>query len=135
MIWDLYDGVRSGIALYRGQPHYFSCEFDEGIGNYADTFSIWPVPQNVLEISTENWEIYRAWERRFHAGEVPLATHPGHGGLSPRYDETEHQIDTFLAALGEPTGRLTAVFDARSEQPALPFGCLRDMDVAWGDVV
>ena len=32
MVWDLYDGPRTGLALYNGAAHYFRCEFDSKIG-------------------------------------------------------------------------------------------------------
>lgn len=86
IIRDCYDGVRSGIALYLGEPHYFDCEFDREAGDYAGVFRLWPMDPNVLELATEQWQIYRAWEHRFHSGEVPVAAHPGNRGQNSRYD-------------------------------------------------
>jgi hypothetical protein len=33
-----------------------------------------------MERELSHWEIFRAWEAKFHRGLVPLDTHPGHRG-------------------------------------------------------
>ena len=86
MVWDIYDGVRSGVALYRGEPHYFDCEFDDEAGGYTNVFRLWPIDQNLLTQATEQWQIYRSWELRFHSGEVAVETHPGNRGQNARYE-------------------------------------------------
>ena len=43
MVWDIYDGVRSGVALYRGELHCFDCQFDRERGGYTDVFLLWPI--------------------------------------------------------------------------------------------
>jgi hypothetical protein len=131
MVWDIYDGVRSGIALFRGEPHYFDCEFDSEVDDYSTTFRLWPMDENLLKQATEQWMIYRSWERRFHSGEVTLATHPGNRGQNARYDEIEDQIEQFLNSLGKPAQRVFAKFEAKEDQPELPAGCLREMEVTW----
>jgi hypothetical protein len=134
MVWDLYDGVRSGLACYGGAPHYFECELDNEHGGYSEVYLLWPIGQQLLMLATEQWQLYRAWEMRFHLGEVPLETHPGHRGQNPRYDELEDQIDRNLNSLGTPTGRAFAEFQPISDQPELPEGCLREMEVEWRPV-
>jgi hypothetical protein len=78
MVWDFYDGPRSGLASFRGKPHYFDCEFDRTQDEYSDTYRLWPVDEEFLALATEQWKIYRAWERRFQSGELTVETHPGH---------------------------------------------------------
>ena len=134
MVWDLYDGVRSGVALYFGAPHYFDCEFDSSAGDYTDVFRLWPMDQSLLELAAEQWQIYRAWEHRFHSGEVSVETHPGYRGQNARYDEIEDLLDRYLNALGDPAHRVFAQFDAVQDQPELPAGCLREMEVTWRDL-
>jgi len=131
MVWDIYDGVRSGIALYGAEPYYFDCEFDSGEGDYTDVFCLWPMPNELLRLATEQWHIYRAWERKFHSGEVPSGTHPGNRGQSARYDEIEDRINEYLKSLSAPAHRLVAKFEAQEDQPELPRGCLREMEVTW----
>jgi len=131
MIWETYDGVRSGLASYRGTAHYFNCPLDRTRGEYADFFELWPINQALLGLANEQWHIYRAWERRFHSGDVPLETHPGHRGQNARYDELDDQIKRELGSFGAPSYRAHADFLVRDNQPDLPEGCLREMEVSW----
>ena len=82
MVWDYYDGVRSGLASYGGTPHYFECEFDQAHGECSELYQLWPIDHQLPTLATEQWNLYRAWKMRFHLGEVPVKTHPGY-----RYDE------------------------------------------------
>ncbi len=134
MVWDLYDGVRSGLASYGGAPHYFECELDQVQGGYAERYLLWPIDQKLLTLATEQWQIYRAWEMSFHLGEVPIETHPGYRGQSPRYDELQDQIDRHLSSRGTSAHRALADFRPIGDQPDLPAGCLREMEVEWGPV-
>jgi hypothetical protein len=129
MVWDLYDGIRSGLAEFHGAPHYFECVFQDD--NYTDTFELRPIDSLLLAEATEQWSIYRAWERRFHSGEASLDTHPGHGGVVPRYDELERSINARLESLVEHPILASADFRVVSDQPALPDGCLREVEVLW----
>jgi hypothetical protein len=134
MVWDLYDGVRSGVALYRGEPHYFDCEFDKDAGEYSDVFNLWPMKRDLVKQALEQWKIYRAWELQFHSGQETLETHPGNRGQNARYDEIEGQIDGFLNTLGDPAHRVAGQFEAKQDQADLPAGCLREMEVTWREI-
>ena len=134
MIWDIYDGPRSGLAQFLGVPHYFDCELDRDAGGYTDVYQLWPIDDWLLLIATEQWELYRAWERQFHSGKVTVDTHPGHRGQNARYDELQDQIDQYLQELEKPSHRVRADFRAREEQPELPAGCLLELEVSWSPV-
>jgi hypothetical protein len=131
MVWDLYDGARSGLACFRGQPHYFDCELDPVDGGYTEIYRLWPIDQGLLALATEQWQIYRSWERRFHSGEESVETHPGHRGQNARYDDLDDEIDRRLILLGSPACRARGEFRARDGQPDLPPGCLREMEAQW----
>jgi hypothetical protein len=131
MVWDIYDGARSGLACLRGKPHYFDCEIDRVHGGYTDIYQLWPIDEELLTLATAQWQLYRAWELRFHSGDVPLETHPGHRGQNARYDDLEDEIHRRLSLLGTPTCRALADFRACAHQPELPAGCLRELEVQW----
>lgn len=130
MVWDLYDGVRSGIADYTGQPHYFNCLFDEGVNDFSDDFELTPIDRELLVLAQEQWDIYRAWELEFHSGRVDKDTHPGNRGVNGRYDELEDLIKRRLKLL-HPVATAQGNFSAKEVQPELPDGCLREMEVEW----
>ncbi len=130
MVWDLYDGVRSGIADYEGNPHYFESIYSEDSEEHTDEFRLTPVDQKTLKLAQEQWSIYRDWEKRFHSGLEPSETHPGHGGVDARYDQLEARVQSSIEA-GPVTKTVSGRFRAKEEQPDLPVGCLRDMEVEW----
>ena len=130
-IWDLYDGIRTGIADLNGAPHYFASQFDERADDYSDNFKLYPVGSEFMERAMLNWAIYRAWERRFHSGEAELKTHPGHGGIDAEYDELKLWLDAEVGRL-EPLPTLyKAKFRELPGQDDLPGAMLRETEVAW----
>jgi hypothetical protein len=133
MVWDIYDGVRTGVADFHGTPHHFKCIFKNG--DYTEQFELHAMEPVLFDAAKEQWAIYREWERRFHAGEVPLDTHPGHGGVVPRYDELELAIRAGLAATSGSPKIARGNFRATTNQPDLPEGCLREMEVEWTPAV
>lgn len=130
MVWDIYDGVRSGIADYLGEPHYFECVVDDQEQEYSNNFELKPIDRETLLEAQEQWSIYRAWEAKFHGGSEVLETHPGHGGVNQRYDELERLVKDRLEAIPVATS-VPASFQAKEDQPELPDGCLREMEVVW----
>ncbi len=109
MVWDIYDGVRSGIADHAGQPHYFNCIFDDEAQEYSQNFELTAIDKETLNLAQEQWNIYRAWELKFHSGIVKLDTHPGHGGIDQRYDELEDEVQESIRR-GQPSKVLEGEF-------------------------
>jgi len=131
MVWDLYDGVRAGVADLNGAPHYFASQFDVRADNYSEDFKLCPIESEFVQRAIRYWEIYRACEREFHNGKADLKTHPGHGGIDAQYDELKRWLNeqvTHLKALPLP---YTARFRELPGQDDLPRGMLRELEVAW----
>jgi hypothetical protein len=55
VVWDLYDGVRTGIADLGSAPHYFASQFDEGADDYSDNFKLYPVRPEFKQRAMRNW--------------------------------------------------------------------------------
>ena len=87
-----YDGPRAGVADVFGRPHRFKSLFDEVEGQYLGTFLIWPIGQDELKLEVEQWCIFAEWNALRASGKVGTETHPGHGGISPRWDEIESRL-------------------------------------------
>ena len=130
MVWDYYDGVRSGIADYDGQPHYFECQFDTDADEFSDRYDLYRISDETLELALEQWAIYRDWELRFHSGSEPHETHPGHGGIDGRYDELERLVRSTIKK-NSISATVDGVFRPIEDQPELPVGCLRELEVDW----
>lgn len=131
MVWDLYDGVRSGIANYGNTPHYFVSVFEN---EYTDKFELYPVDDAFLKLAKEQWKIYRDWEILFHTGKEQLNTHPGHGGINYRYDEIEAILNKKIRSLVKLKTLYHAEFRVLPNQEHLPKGVLKEVEVCWHEI-
>ena len=131
MIWDIYDGVRTGLAEYDGRPHYFKCLWDEPNENYSERFELSPIDATFLNAATQQWKIYREWELKFHTGMVTLETHPGHRGTNQKYDELEDEVNLAIKKLVPLKDKFIPKFRALPNQDTLPTGVLRELEVKW----
>jgi hypothetical protein len=128
-IWDYYDGVRSGIADYRGVPHFYSCEWDEAADDYSDTFILKPVDSETFALALEQWKIWREWERKFALGEVLRSTHPGLAGQDERYAQLKTKLDQRISS-ALPTERARAEFRPIIKQTEIR-GIMKMLEVRW----
>ncbi len=94
---DWYDGPRAGVADVGGRPHRFKSLFDESADDYLETFVVWPIDDEQLSFEIEQWQIFVEWNGRYEAGEATVDSHPGHGGVSGRWDELEKLLETARA--------------------------------------
>ena len=128
-IWDYWDGPRSGIASYVGEPHYYKCgESEEG---YSDEFFLAPVSAETFSLAMEQWAIWRDWEAAFHRGEVPESTHPALPGSNQRYAKIQALLDSQLSQLPHHRRKARARFRAEQGQANTPKGVLRELEVEW----
>jgi hypothetical protein len=102
-----YDGPRSGVTEILGQPYRFNSLFDEETG-FLDTFLIWPIPADEVALEVEQWHIFVAWNRKYEAGELDTATHPGHGGIDERWDLLERMLAPIRRNIPEVASYATA---------------------------
>lgn len=128
MVWDIYDGVRTGLAKYKGKPHYFSSIFEE---EFTEKFEISPVNEKFLELAVEQWKIYREWEFLYHSGKEVLEKHPGHGGINKLYDEIEVKLKKGLSGLKKLNSVFCPNFRVLPDQEHLPSGVLKEIEVQW----
>lgn len=91
---DWYDGPRGGVARINGAPHYFRAVNDYARpGEPDDEYFIWPASQSALAWEHEQWAIFVEWNTRYEAGTATPDNHPGHGGISTRYDELTRLLE------------------------------------------
>jgi hypothetical protein len=128
-VWDYYDGILDGVANFRGNPHYFSVIRKDV--DPVDTYELKEIDSVLFEAVVEQWSIYRRWEARFHASQLPVDTHPGKGGIDARYDELEIAINSGIQTLSSVPTVATGEFRPIENQPDLPKGCFRELEVLW----
>jgi hypothetical protein len=133
-VWDYYDGERSGIAAFSGQPHRYECEWNASKQDYADTFVLTPIDQDTLALAMEQWSIWREWEDAFYRGEVPQSTHPGLPGSHGRYAQLEASLKARIPAKSAKQRRARGFFRSIPAQENAPPGMIRELEVEWTDV-
>lgn len=133
-VWDYYDGPRSGIAIFSGQPHHYDCEWNESKQDYGDTFVLTPVDHETLAVAMEQWSIWREWEDAFHRGEVPQSTHPGLPGAHARYAELGAILKARIPKQSARQRRAHGTFRAMPVQEESPPGVIHELEVEWTDV-
>lgn len=123
---DYYDGVRGGVAAFRGRPHVYESEWDdEGV-----MFRLTPISDELLASALEQWEIWLRWEQAFHQGLVNVDTHPALPEERARYEELEKLLKPKLVV--EPATFVRARGDFRpveSEETNRPGW--RPLEVRW----
>lgn len=114
---DWYDGPRNGIADFNGVPHRFISNFEdfEDQERCLDTFKLFPVSANELNLEIEQWTIFVKWNKRYDAGEVETDSHPGHGGIDKRWDELEKILSKKRIMISEIALNVTAVFESNDQ--------------------
>ena len=137
-IWDYYDGVRSGVALVDGAPHYFECIWDNGADNYSDLFHLYPVSEEFMRKANQQWGIFRAWEAHFHRLPEPerraaVKTHPGHGNINAEYDKLEFWLNRERKSLKALPRKYSPTFRALPNQKDRPPGTLPELEAAWAE--
>jgi hypothetical protein len=132
-VTDYFDGPRSGVAEFFGQPHRYQCKFDEKLDDWSESFLLTPISSDILALELEQWALWRKWELAFHRGDVPQNSHPGLGGTDARYDELKSIIKDRSAEESPATWRAKGLFRARPSQPETPMGVMRELEVEWTD--
>ncbi len=88
-----YDGPRFGVCDIGGKPHRFKSLFDEDGDEYLGRFLVCPIDKTSLDLEVEQWCIFVEWNYLYESGKVGTDTHPGHGGISQRWDEIEALLE------------------------------------------
>ena len=131
MVWDYYDGPRTGLAHLNGKPHYFKCLWSELDNNYSDKFELSPIDNSFLAIATSNWKHFRKWEVKFHSGLVTVETHPGNRGLNLDYDKRESELEEKIKTLTKIPDSYIPNFRPLPRKEKLPVGVMRDLEATW----
>jgi hypothetical protein len=89
LVW--YDGPRAGIAYVDGRPHYFHSD-DWLQDSDAAEYKTWPIGPDALAAEIESCRIFVAWDDLHRSGLATPDTHPGNGGVDPRFDALEQRL-------------------------------------------
>jgi len=124
-VHDYFDGPRNGIAMYRGSPHAYKCEWDSTADDWSEIFLLSSISDQQLAAVEEDWSIWRRYQARFHAGSLQAGDkHPALAVDWPRHDELRPVVEQALQA--DRTGAFQAIPAFRgSLEPT------HDFEVRW----
>lgn len=128
-VW--YSGPRSGVADYKGTPHFFESDWSDFTENKEDdSFYLMPVEQSTRDLAIEQWEIWRRWEKAFHHGDTTIETHPVLPDERERYDVLENSLKQLLVMDESRSFLRNADFRIRQDSKNTYKG-IEDFEVRW----
>lgn len=132
-VWDFYDRPRTGIADFNGETCHFECGWDEVLDDYSDAYQVRALNDSIRVLATEYDQIWREWEKAFHAGKTSGETHPSNEGQNPRFTELTKSLDSAIKKQNIVATK-AAEFRIMRGQENLPAGVVREMEVEWHNV-
>ncbi len=112
---DWYDGPRKGIADFNGKPHRFISNFED-VENGLETFRVFPVTKQELDLEVEQWKIFVEWNNLYESGKVDSDSHPGHGGINKKWDEIEEVLGNKRDQIPETPKIAYAAFESNGQE-------------------
>ncbi len=109
-ITDWYDGARSGVADFNGEPHYYENHWNEGELFGGEIYLLKPLDTETFALAMESWNIYLRWEVARQEGRASDETCPTLPEERERYDEIEKTLAERLLVSPETSVQATAEF-------------------------
>lgn len=104
--YEWYDGPRSGVASYQGQPYYYESQWADVYNREEDWFKLSPIRSSVFEQEIERWELWRNWKAAYDAGLAGIESHPYLPADRARGEALSQLLDSVLQL--DDTNFLTA---------------------------
>jgi len=111
MVRSYHDAPRTGIADYKGRPHWYESRFDHAKQQYDDIYQLRPVDAETFQLSLEARDIFLRWERAFRDGLTTIDTHPSLPPEHGRWDVINNIILDRVNGLRDPPLLLRAEFE------------------------
>ncbi len=125
-IFDYHDGPVSGVASFRGVPHYFHAVFDDLHDAYSDCYILTPLSREAFEAAEDIWAVFRRWRQAFDAGKANISLHPALPDEADDYQLARRCLEESLAV-----GRFAAVRAKGEFQPVSAPDAPRDSLSPW----
>ena len=127
---EYYDGPRTGVANFQGEPHFYDCIFDQKRDDYSNLFQLTPIDQRTFELALAAWEIWRKWEAAYQQGKVKWGSHPALQADTTKCRKMTKMLERLLKT--DPKRSITRIGHfAPIANERLPKGVLRYFQVKW----
>lgn len=109
MVFDYFDGPRSGVACYRDKPYLFKCIFDGVNDCWSSEYVLSELEPETLALVREFRGIWSRWRNALDQGFVDHKSHPALPAERVRANELSEIIKERLES-SAPTITLSAEF-------------------------
>lgn len=106
-VYDYWDQPRSGVADFKGKPHWFERIFDEKRDEYSSEFWLIPLSSKGMVLVKQQFDIFLRWREAFDRGEVDHSTHPALPQEKETFESLQLALEKELA--GEAAHRFKMV--------------------------
>ncbi len=101
-----WDGPKTGVATFKGEPHAYECAFDDRLDEWSWFYLLKPIDPGTLQLVMERWQIWLRWEEAHQTGHTTISTHPALPADRPRWAILTRLLDSRLEV--PPSGDLAA---------------------------
>jgi hypothetical protein len=129
---DYHDGPRSGVANFRGSPHFYQAVFDDNADDYGDVYLLTPISQETLEAALQDWEIFLRWRAAFNSGKVGRDSHPALPQDKTKFEETSRELNGEVASKRDQAFRVRGRFET-FEKSGRPRDAFTSWRVKWNE--
>jgi len=91
-----WDGPKTGVATFKGEPHVYECVFDDRLDEWSWFYLLKPMDPGTLQLVMEKWQIWLRWEEAHHTGQTTISTHPALPADRPRFMELKGILNSKL---------------------------------------
>ena len=91
-----WDGPKTGVAKFNGEPHAYECIFDDRLDEWSWFYFLNPIDPATLQLVMEKWQIWLRWEEAHHTGQTTISTHPALPADRPRFMELTRILNSKL---------------------------------------
>ena len=134
-VHDFYDGPRSGVADFNGEPAFYrSIHLDSPTWNLdEDRFELSPIPPAALVLAIEDFRLWQRWQAAELAGTAPILADGAERVLpadAARHAELMILLEPVLRI--DPAHRILVTGEFRADMRGQPSGgALSDLVVCW----
>ena len=91
-----WDGPKTGVAKFNGEPHAYECIFDDRLDEWSSFYFLYTIDPATLQLVMEKWQIWLRWEEAHHTGQTTISTHPALPADRPRFMELKGILNSKL---------------------------------------
>jgi hypothetical protein len=106
---DYHDGPLTGVADFRGAPHFYERLFNEVADEYSNVYQLTPIDSETFKLEMEEWAIWQRWQRAYYSG-IPVSLTKRLDPDQPRHEQIQLILEKRLKTDAPRAVKATAKF-------------------------